>query len=96
MTRGEELRIQRAMEFSKLKYLQKIQREAEDAYLDLRDAKSSGCCAGMNLFQVLEYDSKIEAAHKKLRETLQEVKNQYVVMAKIQREILSLDNEEEM
>jgi len=32
----------------------------EKEYLELRDAKSNGCCYGMPIAQVLKYDAKIE------------------------------------
>jgi hypothetical protein len=44
-------------------------RAAEDAYYELRDAKSNGCCAGMNVLQVDAYDCKIIDAADKVRTT---------------------------
>jgi hypothetical protein len=37
-------------------------RAAEDKYLELRDAKSNGCCWGLPLRDVLIYDDSIMAA----------------------------------
>ena len=36
--------------------------EAIKEYQKLRDAKSNGGCCGMSLYEVIEYDNKIEAA----------------------------------
>ena len=36
--------------------------EAIEEYYKLRDAKSNGCCHGMSLYEVIEYDNKIIAA----------------------------------
>lgn len=43
-------------------YFQEM-RDKEDEYLRLRDAKSDGCCHGMNPFEVAEYDAKIMCAY---------------------------------
>lgn len=40
--------------------------QAYNEYMDLRDAKSNGCCHGYTIPQVLAYDAKIEAAARKL------------------------------
>lgn len=47
--------------------------KAERAYLELRDAKSNGCCAGMSIVGVLMYDAKIEAAWEECRKINQEI-----------------------
>jgi predicted aldo/keto reductase-like oxidoreductase len=41
---------------------------ARDIYLKLRDAKSNGCCHGMRIPQILEYDNKIIKAFNNYEE----------------------------
>lgn len=48
--------------------------EARDKYLELRDAKSNGCCHGMTILQVMAYDRKITDAYKEVEKLLQEEK----------------------
>ncbi len=40
---------------------------AQAKYLKLRDDKSNGCCAGMPLSYILDYDRKIQAAFDELQ-----------------------------
>lgn len=47
-----------------------IYKEADrlrDIYLELRDAKSDGCCHGMTVPEILKYDERIMAAHENMR-----------------------------
>lgn len=46
----------------RIRELYRLRDKAEAAYLDLRDAKSNGCCHGFSIPQVLAYDDKILAA----------------------------------
>lgn len=37
-----------------------------DIYLELRDAKSDGCCHGMTIPEILKYDARIMAAYENM------------------------------
>ena len=49
--------------------------EAIKEYQKLRDAKSNGCCHGMSLYEVIEYDNKIMTAVT----TMNKAKEAYLV-----------------
>jgi hypothetical protein len=46
----------------RLMELYELRRQAGDEYLELRDAKSNGCCSNKSLWQVLAYDELINEA----------------------------------
>ena len=48
--------------------------KALDEYLELRDAKSNGCCHGWPISKIIEYDNRIEAAAERLKDARAEVK----------------------
>lgn len=50
------------IKMSELRQLMTATSIAEDRYLELRDAKSNGCCVGMSIREVLAYDDNIMAA----------------------------------
>lgn len=45
--------------------LHKKVNEADDEYLRLRDMKSNGYCIGWSIMNILAFDEKILAAHKR-------------------------------
>lgn len=49
-----------------LKELWRRRDAARDKYLELRDAKSNGCCHGMTIPEVLRYDEQIMSAAKEV------------------------------
>ena len=53
---------------TELRKAQNDVRVAENKYLELRDAKSNGCCAHMDLIEVLNYDHQILRAFNELME----------------------------
>ena len=44
-------------------YLYRDLNYAQDDYLDLRDAKSNGCCSNMSIREILAYDETVMEAH---------------------------------
>lgn len=50
-----------------LKELRKTEDAAAREYLELRDAKSNGCCHGLSIMDVLAYDARIMKAADKLK-----------------------------
>lgn len=49
-------------------------RKAEGEFLALRDAKSNGTCIGMSLYEILEYDEKVEQAARRVTD----IRNEYL------------------
>ncbi len=45
-----------------------------DIYLELRDAKSDGCCHGMTIPEILKYDARIMAAYENMRKEYDKIK----------------------
>ena len=62
---------------AQLKELYKAEDAAAREYLELRDAKSNGCCHGKSMMEVLEYDALIMKAYQKLQ-AAQQVVVQYI------------------
>jgi len=57
--------------------IREMRKEADalyDQHLVMRDAKSNGCCSGMNVWQVMEYDRKMVAPLESQRQLLLKLK----------------------
>lgn len=60
--------------YEKLKELWQRRDAASTKYLELRDAKSNGCCYGLTIPQIVAYDMKIESAAEEVKKIDAEIK----------------------